>query len=145
MHPTPTSSLWPPWPALLRWGSRWQARHHELEHDKACRCSWMHCHVAMQVHRGFHERGELQCVHCPCGGIADRSANPTNLGAESTSVLGMGARVPTHVNSSLVPACACLPLRVVALVSFALLLWVCYESATGCVVTHRASVGCGWG
>ena len=38
------------------------------------------------------------------GGITDRSANPTHLGAEGTSVFGMGARVPTQVISSLVPA-----------------------------------------
>ena len=36
------------------------------------------------------------------GGITDRSANPTHLGAEGTSVFGMGARVPTQVISSLI-------------------------------------------
>jgi len=30
------------------------------------------------------------------GGITDRSANPTHLGAEDTSVFGMGARVPCN-------------------------------------------------
>ena len=36
--------------------------------------------------------------------ITYRRSNPTHLGAEGTSVFGMGARVPTQVISSLVPA-----------------------------------------
>jgi len=38
-----------------------------------------------------------------CGGITDRPANPTHLGAVGTSVFGMGAHVPNQVISSLVP------------------------------------------
>jgi len=38
------------------------------------------------------------------GGITDTSVNPRHLGAEGNSVFGMGVRVPTQVNSSLVPA-----------------------------------------
>jgi hypothetical protein len=47
---------------------------------------------------------ELQCIRSPCGGINDKPANSTHLGAEGTGVFGMGAHVPTQINSFLVPA-----------------------------------------
>jgi hypothetical protein len=67
-----------------------------------------------------------------CGGITDRFANPTHLGAEGTSVFKMGARHPTQVISSQVPASRLPALRVEALCEG------CHPAAQGwCFVVWR--------
>jgi hypothetical protein len=53
------------------------------------------------VPAGTRNRNTVGATVCSfsCGGITDRSANPTHLGAKGTSVFGMGALAMVHCSS----------------------------------------------